>query len=319
MFKSEEDFLSLIDLYFPRQHPHLLLGRGHDCAVLNAPAHLCISSDLFVQDIHFRLEYFRPDHVGHKALAVNLSDLAAMGAKPLGFELGLIWPENFDHNFAHQLFKGMSQLAKQFELALAGGDLSLGESLSLCITIWGECPKKIFCRQNVSCGDLIFVIGNVGLARAGLEMLEQKRKYQQDFPACIASHLCPVPLVREGMLLARPDCADVVKGLMDVSDGLAQDIPRFLGPDLGLEIDEQNFALHQEVKDYCRLTHQDPFIFSLQGGEDYALLGATSPDGFVKIKELLPQAWTPGKVVATPGIFLHGKRVEIKGFDHFES
>ena len=319
MFKSEEDFLSLIDLYFPQQHPHLLLGRGHDCAVLNTPARLSMSSDLFVQDIHFRTEYFRPEHIGHKALAVNLSDLAAMGAKPLGFELGLIWSKNLDQDFAHHLFKGMSNLAKQFDLALAGGDLSLGESLSLCITIWGECPEKILCRQNVSCGDLIFVIGDVGLARAGLYLLEQKSAFLQDFPTCITRHLCPKPLVHEGMLLARSDCADAVKGLMDVSDGLAQDIPRFLGPNLGLEIDEQNFALHQEVEGYCRLTDQDSLVFSLQGGEDYALIGAASPDGFVKIKELLPQAWILGKVVSTPGIFLHGNRVEMKGFDHFES
>jgi len=314
MFKSEDDFLALIDTYFPQEHSHLFLGRGHDCAVLNTPARISISTDLFIQDIHFRTEYFRPEHIGHKALAVNLSDLAAMGAKPLGFELGLTWPRNLDQDFAHRLFNGMSNVAKQFDLALAGGDLSLGERLSLCITIWGECPEKILCRQNVSPDDLVFVVGHVGLARAGLHILEQRTTPQEDFPISISRHLSPEPLVREGMLLAKIDC---VKGLMDVSDGLAQDIPRFLGTGLGLEIDEESFALHQEVLDYCRLTEQDPFMFSLQGGEDYALIGATSPKSFSKVEKIIPHAWILGKVVPSPGLFVRGTRIGIKGFDHF--
>ena len=88
--RSEDDFLLLVDRYFPNTHPHLALGRGDDCAELLCPPRMALSTDLFLEDIHFRRSYFTPEDMGHKALAVNISDLAAAGALPLGFSLGLM-------------------------------------------------------------------------------------------------------------------------------------------------------------------------------------------------------------------------------------
>lgn len=135
---SEDGILACLSRHFPQTHPSLLLGRGDDCAVLKAGRPLCVSSDLFLEDVHFRRRYFTAEDIGHKALAVNISDLAACGARPLAFTLNLGLPVWVDMAWLESFFKGMAALAGQQRMALAGGDLSRCECLHVSVTVWGE-------------------------------------------------------------------------------------------------------------------------------------------------------------------------------------
>ncbi len=314
MLKSEEHFLEIINDVFPNTHPHMLVGRGDDCAVLACPQKLCLSSDLFLEDVHFRLSYFSPENVGYKALAVNLSDLAAHGAKPLGFNLNLIWPSYLDAGFCRSMLEGMAQLAAQFDLPLTGGDLSFGNCLGLAVTIWGQSPDDTLLRGRCLPGDVLFVAGGVGLARCGLMLLEENAGDADKYPLSTASHLRPYPLVQEGRVLAEQG---VIKGLMDVSDGLARDLPRFLAPGTGVNIDPL-FPVHQEVLTYCRHIKHDPLIFSLLGGEDYALLGGCTEECWSLVQSRVRSAWKLGRVMSEEGVYVEGNRISVKGFDHFE-
>ncbi len=314
MLKSEEHFLEIINDVFPNAHPHMLVGRGDDCAVLACPRKLCLSSDLFLENVHFRLSYFKAEDVGYKALAVNLSDLAAHGARPLGFNLNLVWPSYLDAGFCRCMLEGMAEIAGQFNLALTGGDLSLGNCLGLGITIWGQSPEKYLLRESCLPGDVLFVAGEVGLARCGLMLLEENCRHMNQYPLSLAAHLRPVPLILEGQVLAGQEA---VKGCMDVSDGLARDLPRFLSRGTGVEIDPA-FAVHPEVAGYCRVMKVDPIVFSLLGGEDYALLGGCAEDDWPMVQSRVSSAWKLGRVVARERVFLDGNRVFLKGFDHFE-
>jgi len=117
---SEDRILACLAGYFPQAHPSLLLGRGDDCAVLKAERPLCVSSDLFLEDIHFRRSYFSPEDTGYKALAVNVSDLAGCGARPLAFTLCLGLPAWVEMDWLNRFFSGMAELAGKHRMALAG-------------------------------------------------------------------------------------------------------------------------------------------------------------------------------------------------------
>lgn len=135
-----------------------------------------MSSDLFLEDVHFRRSYFTPEEIGHKALAVNVSDIAACGGRPLAFTLALGLPDDVDALWLDRFFSGMAALAQEQRLALAGGDLSRSPFLHVSITIWGESYTggDFLVRGGSMPGDSLFVVGRPGLARVGLQVLEKE-------------------------------------------------------------------------------------------------------------------------------------------------
>lgn len=161
---SEDGILGLLARHFPATHPSLLLGRGDDCAILRAGRPLCVSSDLFLEDIHFRRAYFTPEDTGYKALAVNVSDIAACGGRPLGFSLCLGLPAWADAAWLDAFFAGMAGLAQERQMVLAGGDLSRCERLHISVTVWGEAvePGGFLVRGGSMPGDSLFVVGRLG-------------------------------------------------------------------------------------------------------------------------------------------------------------
>lgn len=318
---SEDAYLALIDRFFPAQHKDVLLGRGDDCAVLRCPSSLCLSTDLFLEDVHFRRSYFAPEDIGYKALAVNISDIAAMGAKPLGFALNLMIPDSLPDSLGDDFwvgfFQGMAALADTHGLYLAGGDLSRSNCLGVAVTIWGAQAQggRLLRRGQGRPGDILFIVGDIGLARTGLALLEEHRDQAADFPAAMQAHLRPIPRVREGALLATMPS---VCGLMDVSDGLIRDLPRFLGPALGCRLNVGQDILHPEVLRFAAKQNKDPLIWALRGGEDYALLGAVAPDRWPVMQRTLPQARHLGVILNDQGMFLGDNVLQFEGFDHFQ-
>lgn len=323
MIRSEEQILALLDEFFPRGHHSLRLGRGDDCAELGPSGSLALSTDIFLEDEHFRRSYFSPEEIGHKALAVNLSDLAAAGAAPLGFSLGLICPKEFPAADLRGIFSGMSALARRYDLALSGGDISAGDKLGFCVTVWGEAApgSASFLRRGAASGDLLFTVGpasaycSLGLAHNGLLFLEaQGRAAVHAAPGSCAALLRPEPQVEAGLLLAG------LKGrigLMDLSDGLLRDLPRLLNG-FGAELDFEGAILHPELG-------AEALQRAASGGDDYLLLGAAAPDLVNEAEKALSGLGLRldilGRVLAEPGLFRQGQpiyqHIKIQAFDHF--
>ncbi len=317
MFGSEDDFLALIDRYFPRTDG-MVLGRGDDCAVFSCPQKICVTSDLFIEDVHFRRRYFSPFDIGYKSLAVNLSDIAAMGAKPLALSLSLGFPQGIGAAFWADFFSGMASPASRFGVVLSGGDLSRADKLTINITVWGDASGGYLSRGNCRVGDKILLVGQVGLARLGLLALE-KGLGLQEFPQASAAHLRPEPLLVVGQKLA---AFSGVRSMMDISDGLVRDLPRLFGGKFGVEIDADAFLPASEIIKWCKISGENPMEFALVGGEDYALAAVVAPEIVPDILDVLKDLpdWS-GKIIGTvcekKGIFLHGKPFVSQGFDHF--
>lgn len=316
---SENDFLRLIDAHFTNSHPHMSIGRGDDCAHLKTPADTVLTTDIFLEDVHFRRSYFSPADIGHKALAVNISDIAGMGCTPLGFSLGLIIPASeggLDGNFWDDMFAGMAALAKAYDIPLTGGDLSKGPCLGFSVTIWGTPQKtgRILTRGTANAGDVIFTCGNFGLARTGLFALEAKgTAAAPHYPDAVKAHLRPMPRVSEGVALAADEG---VTSLMDLSDGLARDLPRLTGNGLGAALTIREDSLPEDIIAYCLAHDEDALSFAVLGGEDYALLGTCSPDTLPRI-EASAGARAIGRATEDGGITINGISFSTQGFDHF--
>lgn len=333
---SEDFLLRTLGRYFPVQHPSLLLGRGDDCCVLRATQPLCVSADLFLEDVHFRNSYFTPHEVGHKSLAVNISDLAACGARPTAFTLCLALPPSIQMSWLEDFFAGMGELAQQHRMVLAGGDLSRADKVHISITVWGESTSNgtYLTRGGSMPGDSLFVIGELGLARAGLHILEaQGRAALGEWPQACAAHLKPQPQVDAGLTLARLGGGSRPPVLMDVSDGLARDVPRLLGLSgvfamqaqgpsaggLGAEIILPEGLLHPELIAYARGQGLHPVNEAYLGGEDYALLGACAPDLLPPLHAALPHLHSIGTVTDTGTILCNNAPAPAgTGFDHFQ-
>ncbi|QGY41285.1 thiamine-phosphate kinase [Pseudodesulfovibrio cashew] len=314
--QSEEHFLELLDTHFALNNEFVSLGRGDDCAVLTGGKPYCVSTDLFLEDVHFRRSYFTPADIGYKALAVNISDIAAMGAKPVAFTMDLMLPADLDDDFLNEFLKSMAMLARQNDMVLAGGDLSRAEKLGVSITIFGVTGSGEFLqRGKCAPGDTLFTVGDLGLARAGMLTLEALgEKGREAFPAAVLAHLRPKPKVMIGTLLK----AAGASSLMDVSDGLARDLPRLLGPNLGADITLAPEQLNGNVLAFALGVGEDPLQIAMLGGEDYALLGASSPDTLDKVSSV-PGLTIIGTVTDTPGLRLNGEPFTARGFDHFEN
>lgn len=341
---SEDAILARIERAFPASHHLLPLGRGDDCAVLPDLSPLAVSTDLFMEDVHFRRRYFSPEDLGWKALAVNLSDLAAAGARPVAFTVGLALPPDADMELVDGILLGMKQLLAALGpaalsgddegLALAGGDLSRAEKLHFCLTVFGvsEAPGGSLRRAQARPGDCIFMVGRAGLARVGLLALEKDGPAASaEWPDACAAHLRPVPRLREGLRLAALAGQGFRIGLMDLSDGLARDLPRLLGPQLGAELTlpaphptllrwaEHDMTQagapcptltpHQNLRDAAQR-------LAFLGGEDYALIGTCDARAAAQVMATLPESALLGHVTENPGLHCAGVNI-LEGFDHF--
>ena len=329
---SEDAVLTCLGRYFPLQHASLVLGRGDDCAILKGEKPLAVSSDLFLEDVHFRTAYFTPEEIGHKALAVNVSDLAACGARPVAFNLCLGLPAWVDIPWLERFFSGMAALATECGMALAGGDLSRSDNLHISVSVFGEPARNChFLLRGASMpGDSIFIVGSPGLARVGLNVLEtQGRVALETWPHACAAHLKPHPQVDAGLMLARAGANARPPALMDVSDGLARDLSRFLGltgepgagrqgTPLGATLLLPQGLLHPEVVRWAREQGKNPVHEALRGGEDYILLGSCAPDMLPALHTAIAGFVSIGTITSNGQMSCNNEDMaKLRGFDHF--
>jgi thiamine-monophosphate kinase len=300
------------------------MDRDDDCAVLvPPPGAMALSTDYFLEDIHFRAAYFTPAEAGAKALSVAVSDLAAVGAVPLGFSLGLMLPKGLSRAALADCLAGMAAKARVCAIILTGGDLSRGPCLGFCLTVWGSPAVQgvsFPARGRARPGDFIFLIGEAGLARVGLATLEScGRDALSRYPSACAAHLDPPVFLAEGQALARLAIREPSISLMDCSDGPARDLPRLLGgPGADLRISPGLIPeeVHREAE---RLGIAPEKIF-LAGGEDYALLGSCPESLWSALQRAVPAARLLGRVRQDALFFCNGAPLSLAslaGFDHF--
>ena len=318
----------LIARYFTRPVRHAALGVGDDCALL-APRpgmQLAISSDMLVEGRHFFADV-DPEALGHKALAVNLSDLAACGARPLAFTLALALPR-VDEAWLAGFSRGLLALADAHGCELVGGDTTQGP-LNICITVFGEVPAgQALLRSGARAGDDIYVSGTLGDARLALEALLGHIHLPDELLAQARLRLeRPTPRVALGLALR-----GIASSAMDVSDGLLGDFGHILkasGVGACIRTDETikliaagAFPSSARGQLKQKLLHQ----CTLAGGDDYELLFTAPPQHRAAVAEAAAQSQTPvtriGQVEAAPGLRLldaQGMPVENRfaSFDHF--
>jgi len=323
----------LIARYFKRPTQRAVLGVGDDCALL-APTpgmHMATSSDMLVEGRHF-LSTADPARLGHKALAVNLSDLAACGAEPTAFTLALSLPR-IEEVWLEGFSTGLLQLANEYGCELVGGDTTQGP-LNICITVFGEVPPgDALLRQNAQVGDDIYISGTVGDARLALEVFRGTQSLDaKAFEAVRARMEIPTPRIALGMALRA-----IANAAIDVSDGLLGDLGHILQrSQVGAQIDtawlqhSNSFGEDAHAAGISPVLAQLPWNkridFALAGGDDYELC-FTAP---VHQREMVhAAAWesnTPitriGRITETQGLVVldpEGQPItrRFASFDHF--
>lgn len=318
----------LIARYFTRPVRHAALGVGDDCALL-APRpgmQLAISSDMLVEGRHFFADV-DPEALGHKALAVNLSDLAACGAKPLAFTLALALPR-VDEAWLAGFSKGLLALADAHGCELVGGDTTQGP-LNICITVFGEVPAgQALLRSGARAGDDIYVSGTLGDARLALEALLGHIHLPDDLLAQARQRLeRPTPRVALGLALR-----GIASSAMDVSDGLLGDFGHILkasGVGACIRTNETIKLIAAGAFPSSATGQFDQKLLqqcTLAGGDDYELLFTAPPQHRAAVAAAAAQSQTAvtciGQVEAAPGLRLvdaQGMQVENRfaSFDHF--
>ncbi len=299
----------------------VVLGVGDDGALLQpTPGHqLVISTDMLVEGRHF-FAGTDPEALGHKALAVNLSDLAAMGARPLGFTLALALPAA-DDAWLSAFARGLFALADAHACPLVGGDTTRGP-LNLCVTVFGEVrPGQVLRRDAARAGDEIWLSGRTGEARLALA-LRRGEPWASGDVATVADRMDrPTPRLALGQALA---ATPGVHAALDVSDGLLGDLGHILkASGLGAEVDLASVPIAPALRALAP-GHQRDCL--LAGGDDYELLftaDATARDAVLAAGRIAGVAVTRiGRLVDTPGLRVvdeQGQAVPVRtqGFDHF--
>jgi thiamine-monophosphate kinase len=315
----------LIETYFKRPPRHAVLGVGDDCALLSVKAgqQLAISSDMLVEGRHF-LSTVNPQHLGHKALAVNLSDLAACGALPKAFLLSLALPQVVPQ-WLSEFSKGLWALADLHQCDLIGGDTTRGP-LNICITVLGEVPaQQALLRHGAQVGDDIYVSGHLGDARLALEVFRGSLNVPQAvFEAARLRMEKPTPRVELGLALR-----GLAHSAVDVSDGLLGDLQHILkASGVGAEIDTQQVLRTMAYAQSSGLSQDDLLRLTLAGGDDYELVFTAPENQRTHIAEASATSGTAvtriGKITASPELRLLGKHGEVMrnsyaSFDHFKT
>ena len=245
-------------------------GIGDDCAVLpvGEGESLVFTTDMLAEGVHFLRPATSPRELGRKSLAVNLSDVASMGARPVGTLLSLSLPADTAGTWAEEFMLGYRELSEAFGVTLAGGDTTRSAAgITINVTAIGRiADAHIKRRSGARPGDAILVAGELGLSGAGLRDILAGR---YDTPAA-AAHRNPQPQVAEGIWLgARPE----IHAMMDLSDGLASDLMQLCkASDCGARIYLERIPIARQTHQLAEEMHTDPVVAALNGGQDHELL-----------------------------------------------
>lgn len=318
---------------FKPMFSHLLdkeqIGIGDDCAILpaNENEDWLVTTDLLVEGVHFLREAISPFQLGVKTMAVNLSDIAAMGGIPFGAFLSVAIPQDMEVEYLDEIMRGIHSISDEFKVPLLGGDTTKSlQHLTLNVCIIGRCTKGIArLRSMAKKGDLICVSGVLGDSAGGLEVLFNRLPKTPDTLLLLDRHHRPSPKVEEGKLLAS---FPGVHAMMDISDGIASDLPHILkASGCGAIIEVSHLPLSDLLRRVSEDFGWDCIGMAASGGEDYELLCTIAPDEFDAINTAYNNRF--GTDLRTIGIITDGESsirwlnkgenysLDSTGFSHF--
>ncbi len=313
----------------------LLKGIGDDCAVIRKDG--CrvwlLTMDTLVESVHFNCAFHPPELLGRKAVSVNVSDIGAMGGKPVFVLFSAGMPQGFDETWFLAFVRGLTEACREYGCFIIGGDtVASPGGLTFTLTVIGEAQAdQVVYRSGARPGDAIWVSGPLGLAAAGLELLSRNIEPEnRAFDPLREKHLNPQARVALGQALA---ASGRVHAMMDLSDGLATDLAHLCKQSgTGARLFAQDLPGGAMLAEAARLTGCDPQHWALSGGEDFELLFTAGPDDSLLLAGIAAacgQSIAPvGTIVAGSGVTLvrtsaDGGTKEIavayQGFDHFRS
>ncbi len=313
-------------------HRDIVKGIGDDACVtrIQTGKLLLSTTDTLIEDVHFDLGFISAHDLGKKSLAVNVSDIAAMGGEPRFFLLSLGIPSRISVKFVDQFVSGLSEAAQSFQTYAVGGDTSLSpERLVISITVLGEAlPSHAIYRDRANVGDQIFVTGYLGDSALGLKLLKSRTnlsRVEKRFRYLTERHNSPVPRVTEGRLIAENR---VASAMIDISDGLISDLEHICRESMvGARIWLEKVPLSEAFQKYSKEFTENPTDLPLSGGEDYELLFTVDKVNVGDLERIKTEFQTKvthiGEIVEKDnGVEVlrdSGQRytVKKKGFDHF--
>lgn len=309
----------------------ILKGIGDDAAAFTSDPEqvILMTTDLLVEQVHFLRNTISGYNLGYKSLAVNLSDIAAMGGTAREAFVSIAIPEKCEIDYLEELYKGMKGLATEFDVNILGGDTTRSKTdLIINIALTGIAPRKeILYRHTAQAGDRIYSTGFLGDSRAGLHLILNNIAAESDeFRQLLNAHFLPKPYLREGRFLA---CQDGVHAAIDVSDGLSSDLGHIATQSrVGMRLFAEKIPVSNHLKAFCACFNADPLEYAVAGGEDYTLLCTISPDkadavaenylrefhrplhliGEITVSERMELIWPDGQI----------KPITSSGWDHFK-
>jgi thiamine-monophosphate kinase len=303
----------------------VLLGIGDDAAwVRNRTGSCLITADLLLEGVHFQLRWTSLYDLGHKSLAVNLSDIAAMGGVPAYVVVSLGVPATLSVGDIDEFYGGMRALASKTGVALVGGDLNSAASLLISVCVVGHAPYRPITRSGARAGDDIYVTGTLGDSALALQLLMRDRPLKRDRAVTylLSRHHTPTPRLTVGALLSKENLA---RAMIDVSDGLLQDLTHVCrASGVGALVREESLPLSPA---YRALAAKHGARYALSGGEDYELLFCVRQKHRPRMEKIKRRLDVPLTIIgqcvdASRGVQVidaHSRPVRIlaKGHDHF--
>ena len=287
------------------------------------------TTDCLVEDVHFRRRYAEPADIGWKSLAVNLSDVAAMGGRSRWALVALACPAATTMEEIEAFYAGALALGAEHEVTLVGGDTSASPGgWFVNMTVLGEVASRPLLRSGARPGDVVAVTGTLGRAAAGLALLDRPRAparvSAENLADVTGAHLRPRPRAAEGRWLG---AVDGVTAMIDLSDGLATDLAHVVEESgAGARVQAERLPLAPSTLAVARMLNGDPLAWATGGGEDYELLLTCPPSAFERLRRGLAEATGTeltmiGEIVAEPGLAILDargrRRASVPGWEHF--
>lgn len=326
---GEFGFIDRIAPFGITRPTQVVKGIGDDCAVVSFDGsdYLLVTTDLLVERVHFLIEWARPELVGAKAIAIQLSDIAACGGRPLDAFVSLAIPDRIEVEWLDGFYKGMTEYARAFQVNVLGGDTTCSRSdFIVNVAVTGQVPRdQVLMRHTANAGDVLILTGPVGESAAGCDIL----LHTPDLPEAVSeplilAHLSPNAHVKQGRLLA---ASGACTAAIDVSDGLSSDLGHICTDSkLGAVVYEDKLPQSEALMQAATLMGRDALRWMVDGGEDYVLLAAVRPGRIEEVKASMEEQGCPihviGSLVAEPGMTLQrtdGQKVVLQsgGWDHF--
>ncbi len=309
--------------------PWVLVGPGDDAAVLQPKRRTCdvLTTDALVDGVHFDLRFVPPDAVGHRALAVNLSDVAAMGAEPRAALLSLLLPDALELATLDGIVDVFTSLAARHRVAIVGGNITRTPGpLAIDVTATGTVhPRRVLTRSGARPGDEVYVTGALGGAAIGLQCLQRDpHAIAEIYAGCVERYLRPEPRVRAGLLLGRNRAAS---SCMDLSDGLADAVRQVASAsNVGMTVDASAIPVSAGVRHWHEHKGGDAVDTAFAAGDDYELLFTVRPVQRGRLRGILQTMRVPvtriGVVTKERELVVRGAaglRALPDGYEHFRT